>query len=434
MDLLEKEIAKYERRVKKIEDNPDPKMMKSNKLLYELQRDYYKQLLNEWQEGRPFAYFEDVAPYRVLLAMGLRPIWLEILGDYLPRQEVKEYLELARAAGFPDNACDRVQLSAGVFLAGARGDIPAPRFSVTLQGDCDGITQVALWAGRRFKIPFMGLDVPFGDDWESLKYMEAQIRDMIQLVEEKVPGAHKLDEEKLVEYQEIEKQRQHVEAEILEIAKAKPCPLAGRDALRIPPWHICDDPRVVDYYREMRDELKAKTSKKEGIAIEEKARVMWLVSAPFFTDGFRFLEERGIAVPLYEVGPGVPMVRQIGDDRQYGRHLTPLEEEAARCVTPRWNGPLERRWGDIYARCKQYGIDGLVHFQQPGCQTCIAHARVIADKAERELGIPSLEVEGYCQDAERHNEVEFANKVSSFADWLLERKKPDRGGGSGSPK
>ena len=39
MRYLENEVAKYERRVKRIRENPDPTKLKSNLMLYEMQLD-----------------------------------------------------------------------------------------------------------------------------------------------------------------------------------------------------------------------------------------------------------------------------------------------------------------------------------------------------------------------------------------------------------
>jgi hypothetical protein len=66
-------------------------------------------------------------------------------------------------------------------------------------------------------------------------------------------------------------------------------------------------------------------------------------------------------------------------------------------------------------RCRQVGIEGLVHFLQPGCVTCNSLARVLGDRVENELGIKNLYIEGWAQDLEKHNEADFEAKLE---DWL----------------
>lgn len=145
---------------------------------------------------------------------------------------------------------------------------------------------------------------------------------------------------------------------------------------------------------------------------------MWLVSAPFYWDVFSYLEHQGIANPLYEEGPGVPLRWHLGDTQFYGRKLSPLEEEAAFMISGHWSGPAERRIQEILDRCRKAGIKGLVHFQQTGCATCIGCAQILAERVEKELGIPSLHIEGRCQDSEGFNEKDFAERLENFASML----------------
>lgn len=81
------------------------------------------------------------------------------------------------------------------------------------------------------------------------------------------------------------------------------------------------------------DYLKALPAEKGvGTVSEEKLRVMWAISGPFYSDPFRFLEERGVSVPYWHIGAGSRIsgcrYPNYGDESEYGRKLTPFEEEA----------------------------------------------------------------------------------------------------------
>ncbi len=75
MNVFEAEIAKYERRVERIERNPSPTMMASNKLLYQSQLEDNRELLRWWREGKPFFTASGMA----------MPILTRIFRDFQPR-------------------------------------------------------------------------------------------------------------------------------------------------------------------------------------------------------------------------------------------------------------------------------------------------------------------------------------------------------------
>ena len=54
MNVFEVEIAKYERRIEKIERNPSPTMLASNKLFYQAQLEDNRANLEAWREGKRF--------------------------------------------------------------------------------------------------------------------------------------------------------------------------------------------------------------------------------------------------------------------------------------------------------------------------------------------------------------------------------------------
>ena len=107
MNFFEREIAKYERRVKKIEANPDPNLLASNKLLYEMWIHHRKDELAAWKAGKPFAVLDGLGAERILTAMGFHTIGMAADAD----REVPEFpkhFETSKALGLHDSLCDRI--------------------------------------------------------------------------------------------------------------------------------------------------------------------------------------------------------------------------------------------------------------------------------------------------------------------------------------
>jgi benzoyl-CoA reductase/2-hydroxyglutaryl-CoA dehydratase subunit BcrC/BadD/HgdB len=418
--LLREWFAKYDRRVKKISANPKPGMFKGNLLLYEMMRDYCERELEALESGEfmPVVYTVGNAAHRLWLACGMHNYVLDAFGDFLTRDQVPDYFELVRKLGFPENTCDRVQTMAAM---GICGHIPAPTIVVGELSDCDPGAQAALWAGRYWGVPTWSLDIPFEQSFEAIEYVEAQLREIIRYAEEKLPGV-KYEEEKLLKMQAFHREADALEHQILLLSKHKPCIVGGRDALRMPPRLLYDDSRYPEYFRILHQEIEDRVARGESVVKDgdEKFRVFWMCSAPFYEDPFTFLEERGCAVPLYEEGMGVPDKHIPGDEesavRFFGRKLeNPVQEEAGVILCNHWAGLGERRVQEVLKRCRQVGIEGLVHFLQPGCETCNNQARVLGERVENELGIKNFYIEGWAQDLEKHNEAEFEARLE---DWL----------------
>jgi benzoyl-CoA reductase/2-hydroxyglutaryl-CoA dehydratase subunit BcrC/BadD/HgdB len=260
------------------------------------------------------------------------------------------------------------------------------------------------------------------DYLEAMEYIKAQLLEIIAFSERTWPTYIKYDPAKLEAYQILYREFTRTQGDVLELLKLKPCPVSGRDALRMPPTQVYDDPRVTEYMRQFRDEFREKAARGEGAVKDnlEKFRVYWMCSAPFYEDPFGFLEEQGCAIPLYEEGPGVPCRYNVRDfeeaERRFGRRMRdPLEEEAAAFATCHWGATGDRRISEVLRRSREVGVEGIVHFMQPGCLPCNNIARVLGEHAEKELGIKNLYIEGWAQDLERHNEGEFESKLG---DWL----------------
>ena len=417
MNFFEFELQKYERRIKRIKENPDPKMLKCNELLYEIYYDQRKQWLKNWQEGKPFVYCQGTEGL-LMNALGITAMSLSTLGDRATGEWTAKYLNIARSRGFPQDQCDRVAIQAGMGLS---EDIPAPNFATCYVGDCGPSMQSIRWVMRDRGVASFPIDLNnYDQSLEGLRYMAEQFRELIRSCEREVPGA-KYDEATLVRlHKDVEACEGYMD-EIMEMLKFVPSPLGGRDALRMPPMDV-DDPRLPEYFKMLAEELRERADKGIGALQEERIRVCWLCSAPFYADLFSFCEDRGCAIPLYEEGAGFSLGRRASQRRNYDVELSPLEVEALRWSTSHWSGPAERRVAEILWRCREYHIDGIVSFLMPGCVTCNCSAQIIADRAESELGIPTLMLQGRCQDSAQYSQAQSEAALEEFISLCLDRK------------
>ena len=150
------------------------------------------------------------------------------------------------------------------------------------------------------------------------------------------------------------------------------------------------------------------------------------VSGPFYFDPFPLLAERGVAVPFFHYGMAGRMWGELypnyGEEHMFGRILTPMEEMARFVMYNSWAG-LGHRWlNDTLRVARDLKVNGIVNFIQVGCTAISGLNTLLAENSERELGIPTLNIEGRMLDATFFDQSEFETRMDVFIDSCLDRK------------
>lgn len=419
MNYYEMEIAKAEKRIKRIEENPDPTKLASNKMLYELDRDLYSYRLQRWKDGKPFA---DGGNGLFWKALGFEPLNLDMCADR-SQLTAKEF-GIIRGAGYPDSACDRTVLLMAMYINKL---LPPPAFMISSQVACDPIMLMYASVAAMFNVPNSCLDIGLEANDDTLRYITAQMEEIIEYAEAKVPGV-KFDESTLIELQEVDRKCFNFLHEIYEFRKCVPCPMAGRDTFRLPlPASYYPDPyKALEFFEVWRDEVAERAEKGIGAVKEEKARVLWTVSGPFYTDPFPILENRGITIPWFEYDMAMRWSKvkydNYGDGKDYGRKLSPLEEEAKILNSLSWAGKADRWVEDVLYLCEDLNVDAIINFLQIGCTATVGLAKILEDTAEKRLGIPTLQIEGRQLDPTYFDKKQVEDQLNMFIDILLRRK------------
>ncbi len=427
LSYLEFEIARCERRIKNIRDNPDPSKPKSNKIGYELERDLRIEQLEAAKSGKPFGV---VTASPLTRAVGLVPWDAISAADRTTGAAATKYFEIIRSEGMPEHSCDRCSILIPMVL---RGDFPKPSFLATTNYECIPIFMAYLIMANLLDIPTFHIDRHFKnfkareqEDEEQLQYLTNQLGELIEYLEARVPGC-KYDEDKEIELQYYERQYLQQFQRLWKLKAAIPCPLSGRESFReIRPASIYTNPaKAVEYMRLYVEEVGERVEKGLGAARPvERLRLLWSVAGPFYADPFSFLENMGVSIPAAEmtIYNGWFSGREtIWGEPWRGRKLSPLEEEA-RQLDFVW-GRLGDSWVQTHINsCKDLHLDGIIYFLQWGCPVSNNLGKVVADVAEKELGIPTLLLEGRMLESSVYDEKDFNSKLMDFVDVCLARK------------
>lgn len=419
MNSYESEIIKLNKRIKVITDNPDPTKMKSNKLMYELERDLNVHRLKQWKDGVPFA--DGLYP-TLLRSMGFEAQILDMAADR--SQLATSHFETIGSLGLPQNACDRTTV---LISMAVNKELAPPSLLVSQNRSCDPLKLAYNTLGRLFGTPIRCLDHGLEANNDTLGYVTDQIGDIIEFAEKKIPGI-KYDESRLMELQEADRIGFNYLRDIYELRKKVPCPLSGKDAFRIPipPSHFHDQKRALEYFKAWHEEMGERAEKGVGAIAEEKLRVLWAVSGPFFANPFAILEKRGVSVPWFMFDQAARFSGIIygyyGDEKEYGRKLSPLEEEARMLNSHSWGGLASRWVRDVLYIARDLNIDAIINFRQVGCTATVGLAKILEEKAESELGIPTLQMEGRQLFPSYFDPVVVNTQLDVFIDSCMRRK------------
>ncbi len=427
MKNLESTIEKLERRIKKIKENPDPTKLKSNLMLYELERDNAIGELEDMKAGKPFA---RGSPGLLLRAMGFSSGGGGNADRTAQGEGSTRYLDLLRDGGWPELACDRTVVS---ILLTTEADCAKPNFVSVCNQACEFTAYNAHAMAQMVKVPYFVVDIGNDVDDENLRYVTDQLGEMIEYIEAKVPGT-RYDEAKLIELQHYDRQMSDVLRETYEFRKRRPSPVNPRDAQREqgPMGGHRFPQRCLEYMKAQRDELFERAEKGIGVMAEERLRLMWTTVGINHDESiYKWLEEQGVAL-FYVWGMFAHNLGLRGGyygDLWNGRKLTPLEEETRAEFYNSWNGRGQRLIDDWGFVAREQAVDGVVYVLQPGCLQTLNLRKPFADAMEK-AGLPTLSMEIRGIFKEGYSQKDVKAKLSNFIEICLANKQAKGGAAS----
>jgi hypothetical protein len=430
MKLLKDLIEQHKMILKGMDEHPDPRMLKATRMGFELELDGFSGLLEAWQEGKPLLpYYPSSTLAR---AMGSQNVIYQDIWLFLPDlTQVPRFTQIANSMGMPDYTCD---LFAPPNAAAILGELPPTSLGVVSPG-----MTCLLWAlhekvlAEHFNLPKLGsvpkfeIDTPNDYSEDSIKYLAAQLGELVKFTEKNVPGL-KYDEDKHKELIETNRIWVNYTLKEWELKKHVPLPMSNMES-SLPPFHFepnlyGETDKVMEFWRTRVGELEERVAK--GFDKEEKLRVLWVTPPPLYINPMDILDRLGVSVPM-TVLPASRLYsgrkKAIwGDEKEFGRKLTPLEEEARIIMATGVYGRGIDWVNDVLWICREQNCEAIIFFQSISCIHVSGLARLVADKAESELGIPTLLLTTKNYDSAILPPAEFESRMAEFVDMVLARK------------
>jgi benzoyl-CoA reductase/2-hydroxyglutaryl-CoA dehydratase subunit BcrC/BadD/HgdB len=391
--------------------------MKSEVLYFQLLTDYFSNILNARNQGKPLVLHTIFMPAEILYAMDIVPMHAETTSWMIPAFSggVGSFLTKAAEIGLAGEICSAHRVMAGGY---ASGDLPRPDAILWSNEICDNSAKSGELLVNMNNCPGFFLDYPFRDSPAELSYLLDEYRKMIAFLEN-ITG-RKMDYDRLSENINRLNQQIDLYRDIFNLRKATPSPFPMHRftelimSLYLFPGH----PGAIAYLETMRDELKEMIEKRSGAVAQERFRLMSLFMPPVFMMGLlgELSREFG-AVSVVEPLFGFWSHDRLDPDK-------PLESLIKKsfmfpeCAS--WGGLNERILKGTIQCARDFNVDGAVFYAHVGCRQGAGLINVYKDILN-EINVPMLTLDMDLLDETVTHPEEIKTRMQEFFEILEDR-------------
>lgn len=390
------------------------------KWIYEPSAKHWEELWRAKENNKLCAWYNFGVCPEVFLAMGLVPQQIENLiatSASFPELKLTEWVDVSHQH-VPDYLCVAHK---GVLGAVVDSRLPKPDVIVGSSHPCDSSREGHSMMAMYFNVPYFSFDIPYWEDDSCYDYVAAQVKELFRFLED-VTG-NKLDIDKLREVIGYSNQAHKYILQIKDLRKAVPCPTGGADLLIDAGVNttMVGTPEAIEYFKNRYEKAKEKVEKNEGIAGEEKLRIVYIYTPTFFNPGL---------LSWLANQYGAVVVQDLMDHRLY----EPIEDLSfegicrglARKIVllpmaTHFRGPAKYFVDFAVTTCRDYKANAAIFTGGVACRSAWAMWKLVKDSLEDQLGIPMLSVECDVADPRVVTDEEMRMKMEDFIQTILLR-------------
>jgi len=389
---------------------------------------YYRELANAKQQGKPVIWITSMTPIELVYTFDGIPFFPENYAALCSSRKVAEDLcKAGEARGYSQDLCAYALCTFGIMFEkrGAFGNEPPPDPDVLIATEGACATHPKWWEAiqRHYKCPMIIIDAPYTVDSETLAprqkaYNVAELKEAVKSLEQATRKTFDMD--KLREVVSLSDQASELWDEIDAMRAAIPTPISQIDVFTclFPLVTLKGTKEAVDFYKQLRDEVKTRVDNKVGFVPNERFRLIW--------DLFPIYHNMRLLNYFAEFGAA--FVTDLYGNAFSGR-LDPSDPFGS--LANRYLSFFMRAasWGkaELYKkRAKQYHVDGIVFHSNRCCRNFTAEQPDIGAILREELGLPSMSFEGNMVDPRGYDDAQVKSKIETFIEMLEARKYPKK--------
>jgi benzoyl-CoA reductase/2-hydroxyglutaryl-CoA dehydratase subunit BcrC/BadD/HgdB len=437
-----------------VKPTPVANKLKSTRISGKLVNDYWETVWRAKEEGKLVCWYEGSAINPFLQAADICWVHGEAYSAMLAaRHQEGPAQQAAEDRGYMKELCSyarthlgcalnnqrhRNDADTGIFNGQDADDIssklPPPDMIISAYAYCSTGQQWDEMTARLFgkKIPIFNVSIPLlwggrkdagylrGTEWnETSQYVARQLVDMVRFIEERTGKPYPWD--RLRELMGHVKRASELRLEAMEMCTARPAPASFFDwVVSIAPInHLTVGPEIVDYFQTVRDEVAARVAAGEGAVPKEKYRL--------FFDGIMNWNKVGwLAEKFARYDAAVVAGRythmafwQEPDLIDAKDPVLGMAQNYLICPNNHAAPILIDLVTDL---CRKYEVDGMVIHAS---RTCRAHTNpqfLIANAAQKRLGIQTTMFEGDVTDESFYKDELLNSRVEAMLEAIDARR------------
>jgi benzoyl-CoA reductase/2-hydroxyglutaryl-CoA dehydratase subunit BcrC/BadD/HgdB len=359
---------------------------------------YWDDVLHARDRGKKVAFIPFNCSPEIFHALDIIPVCVEALNTFGMTLEegLHEYLDLAVERGLPDTMCSAQRGVVGMLEAGL---LEMPDFLINgAAGSCDPNSKIFEYMAEKFGIPALYLDTPYSHDRRAIDYYTKGYKGIVEALEEL--SGNKLDEDRLREVCDLTNRCTQIILEINDMKRQVPNPVPNYYNLN----HLgqklllVGTPGALDFYETALEVCKERMKNGLHVLPEEKIRFMMMYTGIYFDQGLHhwFQEEMGVSYVMdllvfFDFNPIIDTTNK--DTMLSGLAEGMLSLPMTRQLKGSWDMPAN--WlEDLLYYVDTYKADCIVFTGHAACKQVWGVYRLVADEVRRQLGVPSLRLEG----------------------------------------
>jgi benzoyl-CoA reductase/2-hydroxyglutaryl-CoA dehydratase subunit BcrC/BadD/HgdB len=359
---------------------------------------YWDEVLHARDRGKKVAFIPFNCSPEIFHALDIVPVGVEVLNTFASTLEegIHEYLDLAVERGLPDTMCSAQRGVVGLLEAGL---VEKPDFLVNgAAGSCDPNSKIFEYMAEKWDIPALYLDVPYSHDRRAIDYYTEGYREVVAALQEL--SGNKLDEDRLREVCQLTNECTQIIMEINDMKRQVPNPVPNYYNLNhlAQKLMLVGTPDALDFYKTALDVCKERMRKGLHVLPEEKIRFMMMYTGIYFDQGLHhwFQEEMGVSyvMDLLVFYDFIPIIDTTSVDTMLsGLAEGMLSLPMTRQLKGSWDMPAN--WlEDLLYYVDTYKADCIAFTGHAACKQVWGVYRIVAEEVRKQLGVPSLRLEG----------------------------------------
>ncbi len=353
--------------------------------------------------GRPDSYVwgNIFSPCEIMNSIGLSTLSIECLSCYFSGYHLEDYfIDYAQNTGIAPTLCSYHKTFVGAIDSGA---VPVPEYAVTTSLSCDGNLNTFRYLEKKKGVPFMFLDVPYGDDEASVDYLAEQLREFAKELAERFGKTFR--EEELREVLRIENETRKELLKFLQLQSERyyPGEMISHLYMMMGTHLLMGTKEFLELIRFMNEDIKT-YPKLEG------KKIFWVHLLPFYQET---LQKYLNCNPDYQIIASdiiIDSMEEMDPER-------PFHALAKKIIRNLYNGSYSHK-ADMVARLADtLKPDAVIQFCHWGCKQSSGGSVLLKERMQR-MGVPMLILDGDGIDRRNSHDGQIKTRLEAFLEML----------------